>query len=142
MKYYGRPSYLRECLSKLSLDEKENYTLAVRKGRVEEGTSPQNRIFHALLREAWVSGVFSDSSPQALKERIKIEHGEANFRIDHITINGETRQNIDIESWAKMSKEKRTLAIGGLIQEMMELGATGHGIDKLIKEHQECQGRV
>jgi hypothetical protein len=116
-------------LARLKFDPRKWYGLDIKEGKVGEGTDPQNRIFHKLLNEAWVSGVFSDESIISMKLRIKLEHGKAGKKIE---IGGEPY--MIIQSWSDFTKDQRSYCINGLISEMMELGAVGPTIDSIIRE--------
>ena len=134
-----------------------------------EGTEAQNKAFHALLQEYFVSGLFSypAKSIDELKKYIKKNHGagfdyyiaavqskayptagevvQKKFATKeeaskHATWFGRSQAVFGhLKSWSKYTKAERMGALDGLISEMLQAGCNSKKFEEILEGMEELK---
>ena len=106
------------------------------------GTDAQNRAFHALLGEFWVSGLSSYESYEDLKDSIKLKVAgpdEFIFIKDGKVRRSKTLEGVEgryaevPKSWADFTRDERKEAIDWVIKEANLAGINSKKWDEIIK---------
>lgn len=117
---------------------------------VSEGTGEQNRAFHALCQEYWVSGLHSYpaktfaefrefikrdlgagfesyvyATPEGIKKAKTLEEVPEDFRNQKYCLG-------KLKSWSKYSKAQRIAAIDRLISEMIQAGVNSRKFGEIL----------
>ena len=114
----------------------------------KNGTDAQNRTFHALLNEFYISGLHSYKSYEDMRDNFKLRGGGAKEYLYILLENGFYRQHTcklldDIpngcvwckipKSWTEFTREERTITIQLLITEGNEAGMNSNHWDEIIE---------
>lgn len=106
------------------------------------GTDAQNRAFHSLLGEFWVSGLSSYESYEDLKDSIKLKVAgpdEFIFIKDGKVRRSKTLEGVEgryaevPKSWADFTRDERKEAIDWVIKEANLAGINSKKWDEIIK---------
>ena len=105
------------------------------------GTDEQNRAFHALIGEFWISGLSSYESYEDMKDSIKLKVAgpdEFIFIKDGKVKRSKTLEGIEgryaevPKSWAQFTLEERKMAIDLVIKEANLAGVNSKKWDEII----------
>jgi hypothetical protein len=106
------------------------------------GTDKQNRAFHALIGEFWVSGLSSYESYEDLKDSIKLKVAgpdEFIFIKDGKVRRSKTLEGVEgryaevPKSWSDFTRDERKEAIDWVIKEAQMAGINSKKWDEIIK---------
>jgi hypothetical protein len=118
----------------------------------ESGTWAQNRAFHALVQEYWVSGLHSYPAKtfEAFRNFIKRDLGAGFAGYEYIDISGHRRKSKEypddvmtvdgepfifgrLKSWSDYTKKERRETIDRLLAEMYQAGVNSAHFQEIIK---------
>jgi hypothetical protein len=92
-------------------------------------TEKQNKTFHALIGELYISGLHSFSSYESLKIFCKTCALTQCYK--EIEING--KSILDVKSWSKFTKKERASAIDFTINECIQVGLNTKKFNEIIE---------
>lgn len=106
------------------------------------GSEEQNRAWHSLIREYWLSGCSSYQSYEDMRDSLKLKVGGAKEYI-YLTDKQYTVTRIDSipkgamyvevpKSWADFTRDERKEMIDFTIREMIEAGVNSKKFDEII----------
>jgi hypothetical protein len=108
----------------------------------KDGTTEQNRTFHALLGAFWLTGCASYENYETMRDSFKLRAaGAKEYRVltDHgiITTTDLSKYNgcrsVDVpKSWTEFTRQERTDAIEMVLGEIAESGASSRKLDEII----------
>jgi hypothetical protein len=105
----------------------------------EDGTERQNRAWHALLQEYFVSGCHSYDAKNFLhfRELIKLYLGAGvevyyNLVDDYGKILNEPVKRYRVKSWSRYTKRERKESIDRLIAEMIQAGVDSKKFNEIL----------
>ena len=105
------------------------------------GTDAQNRAFHSLLAEYWLSGLSSYESYEDMRDTFKLRAGGAaeyvyikDGKVRHAkTLDEVSGRYAEVpKSWTQLSREERARAIDWVIKEATEAGINSKKWDEII----------
>lgn len=106
------------------------------------GSEEQNRAWHSLIREYWLSGCSSYQSYEDMRDSLKLKVGGAKEYI-YLTDKQHTVKSIDEipkgnkyveipKSWTDFTRDERKEMIDFTIREMIEAGVNSKKFDEII----------
>jgi len=91
----------------------------------------QNKLFHALITEYYISGLHSCPSWQALKNQMKYQFGEG--FIQTLTLADGEKYGI-LKSLADYSMSELSRLTDNVISDMIQVGVNSKKFDEILKE--------
>lgn len=112
--------------------EKHNGFFHLEISRVRKPKSiQQNKLFHALITEYYISGLHSCDSWQALKNQMKYQFGEG--FIQTLTLADGEKYGI-LKSLADYSMSELSRLTDNVIADMIQIGVNSKKFDEILKE--------
>ena len=97
------------------------------------GSEEQNRAWHSLIREYWLSGCSSYQSYEDMRDSLKLKVGGAKEYI-YLTDRQHTVRSLSEipKSWTDFTKDERAEMIDFTIREMIEAGVNSRKFDEIL----------
>jgi len=134
-------SLAREVLEKADENHGGYFTVTIETPK-RKGSEEQNRAFHALLNEFWISGCSSFNTYEQMRDHYKLRAAGAKEymfadpagQMTVKTLSEVRGWYVEVPySWAEMTKDQRRIAIDLIIDEMYESGVNTKKFDEIME---------